>query len=66
MTHHPKCYFTFYDLIATHTPPPPTERDFEGPHSKFSAQGPEFLATALCKSMVFGVKSAVINIIINR
>ncbi len=39
---------------------------FWGAHSKFSAQGPEFLATALCKSMVFGVKCAVINMIINR
>ncbi len=27
--------------------PPPTECDFEVPHSKISAMGPEFLATAL-------------------
>ncbi len=27
--------------------PPPTECDFEGSHSKISARGPEFLATAL-------------------
>ncbi len=32
--------------------PPPTECDFEGPHSKISAMGPEFLATALSAIMV--------------
>ncbi len=34
--------------------PPPTECDFEGPHSKISAMGPEFLATALRAIMVSG------------
>ncbi len=34
--------------------PPPTECDFEGPHSKISAMGPEFLATALREIVVSG------------
>ncbi len=34
--------------------PPPTECDFEGTHSKISAKGPEFLATALRAIMVSG------------
>ncbi len=33
--------------------PTPTERDFEGAHTKFCAQGPEFLATALSAEVVF-------------
>ncbi len=36
--------------IATHTPTPHVI--LRGPHSKFSAQGPEFLATALVICMV--------------
>ncbi len=34
--------------------PPTTECDFEGPHSKISAMGPEFLATALRAIKVSG------------
>ncbi len=39
-------------VSRTPPPPPPTKKilkkhDFEGSHSKFCAQGPEFLATAL-------------------
>ncbi len=33
---------------------PPTECDFEGPHSKISAKGPEFLAMLLTAIMVSG------------
>ncbi len=35
-------------------PPSPTECDFEGPHSKISAMGPEFLAMALRAIMTSG------------
>ncbi len=34
--------------------PPPTECDFEGPHSKITAKGPEILAAALRAIMVSG------------
>ncbi len=33
---------------------PPTECDFEGPHSKITAKGPEFLAMLLTAIMVSG------------
>ncbi len=40
--------------------PPPTECDFEGPHSKISAMGPEFLATAL-RTIISLFHTAIVN-----
>ncbi len=44
---------------------PPTECDFEGPHNKISAMGPEFLATALSAIMVSG-PSTVYHLVFTR
>ncbi len=50
----PSCWEGPRTMFSVWPDHPPTECDFEGPHSKISAMGPEFLTTALSAIMVSG------------